>query len=76
MITSIYDFRDENGNIMSYEEYEERKIMEAVEIAEKIEKGEIETIPFEEAMKRLDETMRKLEEEHKNKMLKEEEYVI
>ena len=35
MITSMYDFRDENGNIMSYEEYEERKIMEAAEFAEK-----------------------------------------
>ncbi len=76
MITSIYDFRDENGNIMSYEEYEERKIMEAVEIAEKLERGEIEGIPIEEAMKRLDETIRKIEEEHKNKKIKEEEHVI
>lgn len=76
MITSMYDFRDENGNIMSYEEYEERKIMEAVEIAEKIERGEIETIPIEEAMKRLDATMARIEEEYKNKIMKEEEYVI
>lgn len=76
MITSMYDFKDENGNIMSYEEYEERKIMEAVELAKKVEKGEIETIPIEEAMKRLDETMRKIEEEHKNKIIKEEGYVI
>lgn len=67
MITSMYDFRDENGNIMSYEEYEERKIMEAAEIAEKMETGEIKGIPFEEVMKRLDETIRKIEEEQKIK---------
>ncbi len=59
MITSMYDFRDENGNIMSYEEYEERKIMEAAEFAEKLDKGEIEGIPFEVFMKKLDELMEK-----------------
>lgn len=76
MITSMYDFRDENGNIMSYEEYEERKIMEAAELAKKVERGEIETIPIEEAMKRLDATMARIEKEYKNKIIKEEEYVI
>lgn len=76
MITSMYDFRDENGNIMPYEQYEERKIMEAAEIAEKMERGEIKGIPFEEVMRRLDETIRKIEEEQKNKIKKEEEYVI
>ncbi len=76
MITSMYDFRDENGNIMPYEEYEERKIMEAVELAKKVERGEIKTIPIEEAMKRLDATMARIEEEYKNKIIREEEYVI
>ena len=50
---------------MSYEEYEEMKIQEAAQIADKILKGEIETIPFEEAMKRLDETISKIEKEQK-----------
>lgn len=76
MITSMYDFRDENGNIMSYEEYEERKIMEAAKLAKKVENGEIETIPIDEAMKRLDATMARIEKEYKNRIIKEEEYVI
>ena len=50
---------------MSYEEYEEMKIQEAAQIADKILKGEIETIPFEEAMRRLDETISKIEKEQK-----------
>lgn len=50
---------------MSYEEYEEMKIQEAAQIADKILKGEIETIPFEEAMRRLDETISKMEKEQK-----------
>lgn len=35
MITSIYDFKDENDNFISYEEYKEIKIMEAVELGKK-----------------------------------------
>lgn len=66
MITSMYDFKDENGNIMPYKQYEERKIMEAVELAEKLDKGEIEGIPFEVFMKKLDELMERIEKEHKN----------
>ncbi len=50
---------------MNYEEYEEMKIQEAAQIADKILKGEIETIPFEEAMRRLDETISKIEKEQK-----------
>lgn len=66
MITSMYDFRDENGNMMPYKQYEERKIMEAAELAEKLDKGEIEGIPLEVFMKKLDELMEKIEKEHKN----------
>ncbi len=66
MITSMYDFRDENGNIMPYKQYEERKIMEAAELAEKLDKGEIEGIPLEVFMKKLDELMERIEKEHKN----------
>ncbi len=66
MITSMYDFKDENGNIMPYKQYEERKIMEAAELAEKLDKGEIEGIPFEVFMKKLDELMERIEKEHKN----------
>ena len=66
MITSMYDFREENGNIMPYKQYEERKIMEAAELAEKLDKGEIEGIPFEVFMKKLDELMERIEKEHKN----------
>lgn len=66
MITSMYDFREENGNIMLYKQYEERKIMEAAELAEKLDKGEIEGIPFEVFMKKLDELMERIEKEHKN----------
>ncbi len=66
MITSMYDFRDENGNMMPYKQYEERKIMEAAELAEKLDKGEIEGIPLEVFMKKLDELMERIEKEHKN----------
>lgn len=66
MITSMYDFREENGNIMPYKQYEERKIMEAAELAEKLDKGEIEGIPLEVFMKKLDELMERIEKEHKN----------
>ncbi len=69
MITSMYDFKDENDNIMSYEEYEERKIIEASKLAKKVKRGEIETIPIEEAMKRLDVTMARTEKEYKNKII-------
>lgn len=71
MITSMYDFRDENGNIMSYEEYEERKIMEAAELAEKLDNGEIEGISMEVFMKKIDDLMEKIEKEHKNNESKE-----
>lgn len=71
MITSMYDFRDENGNIMTYEQYEERKIMEAAELAEKLDKGEIEGIPMEVFMKKIDELMERIEKEYKNKESKE-----
>lgn len=66
MITSMYDFKDENGNILPYKQYEERKIMEAAKLAEKLDKGEIEGIPFEVFMKKLDELMERIEKEHKN----------
>ena len=69
MITSMYDFKDENDNIMSYEEYEERKIIEASKLAKKVKRGEIETIPIEEAIKRLDVTMARTEKEYKNKII-------
>lgn len=76
MITSMYDFKDQNGNIMPYKQYEERKIMEAVELAKKVENGKIETIPIEEAMKRLDATIARIEKEYKNRIIKEEKYVV
>lgn len=63
---------------MTYEEYEEMKIQEAVEIAQGILDGTVKTIPFEEAMKILNETVRNIEKEHKNKVIAEEEekYVV
>lgn len=47
---------------MTYEEYEEMKIQEAVEIAQGILDGKVKTIPFEEAMKIWNETVRKIPE--------------
>lgn len=45
--------------------------MEAAELAEKLDKGEIEGIPFEVFMKKLDKLMEKNEKEHKNSENKE-----
>lgn len=61
---------------MTYEEYEEMKIQEAVEIAEGIMAGKIKTIPFEEAMKIWNETVRKIEAENKETLEKEKRNVV
>lgn len=61
---------------MTYEEYEEMKIQEAVEIAQGILDGKVKTIPFEEAMKIWNETVRKIEEENSNILEKEKRNVV
>lgn len=61
---------------MTYEEYEEMKIQEAVEIAQGILDGKVKTISFEDAMKIWNETLRKIEEENKNILEKEERNVV
>lgn len=52
---------------MTYEEYEEMKIQEAVEIAEGIMAGKIKTISFEEFKKQIDELMENIIKEKNNK---------
>lgn len=50
---------------MTYKEYEEMKIQEAVEIAQGILDGTVKTIPFKVAMKQLNKHVRKIEREQK-----------
>ena len=54
---------------MTYEEYEEMKIQEAVEIAEGIMAGKIKTISFEEFKKQIDELMENIIKEKNNNIV-------
>lgn len=54
---------------MTYEEYEEMKIQEAVEIAEGIMAGKIKTISFEEFKKQIDELMENIIKEKNNNII-------
>ena len=54
---------------MTYEEYEEMKIQEAVEIAEGIMAGKIKTISFEELKKQIDELMENIIKEKNHKWI-------
>lgn len=57
---------------MTYEEYEEMKIQEAVEIADEIATGKIKTISFEEFKKQVDELMENIIKEHNSIVAKGE----
>ncbi len=50
---------------ISYEEYEQKKIQEASEIAKKILDGEEKTIPFKTVMKRLHTQIKNVEKSQK-----------
>ena len=57
---------------MTYEEYEEMNIQEAVEIADGIETGKIKPISFEEFKKQVDELMENIIKEHNSIVTKGE----
>lgn len=57
---------------MTYEEYEEIKIQEAVEIAEGIMDGKIKTISFKEFKEQIDELMENIIKEQNNIVTKGE----
>lgn len=59
---------------MTYEEYEEMKIQEAVETAQGIIDGKVKTIPFKTVIKQLNRQIKNIEKEHKKaEKMKEKE---